>query len=101
MIGTMKTTSVYSPGHRRRARHPDLVLGFDDEEWWSREAQPHRHAWSDGTPVRLGEQTVPAKDPAGKAMACDGLSVPTKAEECSGRPNPMRRTSTLNLFGWG
>ena len=45
------------------AKHPDLVLGFEDEVWWSREAQPHMHAWSDDTPVRLVEQTVPAKDP--------------------------------------
>jgi hypothetical protein len=35
------------------------------------------HAWSDGEPVRLVEQSVPAKDPAGKAMACYGLYVPT------------------------
>jgi transposase len=45
--------------------------------WWSREAQPQRPAWSDDKPVRLGEQTVPAKDPEGKALACYGRSVPT------------------------
>jgi hypothetical protein len=53
------------------------VLGFEDDVWWSREAQPHMHAWSDDTPVRLGEQTVPAQDPEGKAVACSGLYVPT------------------------
>ena len=59
------------------ATHPDIVLGFEDEVWWSREAQPQMHAWSDDKPVRLVEKTVPAKDPAGKAVACYGLYVPT------------------------
>jgi hypothetical protein len=58
------------------AKHPDLVLGFEDDVWWSREAQPALHAWSDDKPVRLVEQTVPAKDPGGKAVACYGLYVP-------------------------
>jgi hypothetical protein len=58
------------------AKHPDLVLGFADEVWWSREAQPALHAWSDDKPVRLVEKTVPAKDPGGKVVACYGLYVP-------------------------
>ena len=58
-------------------KHPDLVLGFEDEVWWSRAAQPALHAWSDDKPVRLVEKTVPAKDPGGKAVACYGLYVPT------------------------
>lgn len=53
------------------------MLGFEDDVWWSRAAQPHRQAWSDDTPVHLVAQTVPAKDPEGKALACDGLYVPT------------------------
>jgi hypothetical protein len=57
--------------------HPDFALGFEDEVGWSRAAQPHMHAWSDGKPVRLVEQTVPAKDPEGKALACYGLYVLT------------------------
>ena len=59
------------------ANHPDLVLGFEDDVWWSREAQPQMHAWSDDKPVRLVEKTVPAKDPEGKAVAGYGLYVPT------------------------
>jgi transposase len=62
------------------ANQPDMVLGFEDEVWWSREAQPQMHAWSDGKPVRLMEKTVPAKDPEGKAMACYGLYVPTASQ---------------------
>ena len=57
--------------------HPDLVLGFEDEVWWSREAQPQMHAWSDDKPVPLVDKTVPAKDPESTAMACDGRYVPT------------------------
>ena len=27
------------------ARHPDWVVGYVDEVWWSRLAQPAMHAW--------------------------------------------------------
>jgi hypothetical protein len=53
------------------------VLGFEDAVWWSRAAQPHRQAWSADTPLRLVEKAVPAKAPAGKAVACYGFYVPT------------------------
>jgi DDE superfamily endonuclease len=59
------------------AKHPDLVLGFEDDVWWSRAPQPALHAWSDDKPGRLVEKTLPAKDPGGKAVACYGLYVPT------------------------
>jgi hypothetical protein len=62
------------------AHQPDMVLGFADEVWGSREAQPQMHAWSDGQPVRLVGKTVSAKDPEGTAMACSGLSVPTASQ---------------------
>ena len=35
---------------RMAANHPHLVLGFAADVWWSREAQPPRHAWSDDPP---------------------------------------------------
>ena len=70
------------------ANHPDLVLGFEDEVWWSREAQPQMHAWSDDKPVRLVEKTVPAKDPEGKAVACYGLYV-RKAGKGPGSGKPL------------
>jgi hypothetical protein len=62
------------------ANQPDMVLGFEDAVWWSREAQPQMHAWSDGKPVRLVEKTVPAQAPEGKAMAGYGLYVPTASQ---------------------
>ena len=52
--------------------HPTWVLGFQDEVWWSRVAQPHLHTW--GTePLHLVEQAVAATDPDPKALACYGL----------------------------
>lgn len=55
-------------------QHPDWALGFEDETWWSRFAQPHLHTWSvDGKPLRLIEQVPPPKEDAPKALACYGL----------------------------
>ena len=48
-------------------------MGYEDETWWSRVARPALHAWSDGDPPRLVEQTVPRDDPDPKAVACYGL----------------------------
>ncbi|MGH7194625.1 MAG: transposase [Candidatus Saccharimonadales bacterium] len=56
--------------------HPDWALGFADEVWWSRLAQPHLHAWAEADqPLRLVEQTVATDDPDPKALACYGLLV--------------------------
>jgi len=30
--------------------HPDWVLGFEDEVWWSRYAQPNLQTWTDDKP---------------------------------------------------
>jgi len=54
--------------------HPDWLLGFEDEVWWSRLAHPALHAWQDeGRPLRLVEQAVARDDPDPKAIACYGL----------------------------
>ena len=67
------------PKKRRRDRlialtaaQPDWALGFADEVWWSRLAQPQLHSWAD-QPLRLIEQTVAKADPDPKALACYGL----------------------------
>ena len=58
------------------ATHPDWALGFQDETWWSRFAQPQLHTWSpDGQPLRLVEQTKSKEDPDPQALACYGLLV--------------------------
>jgi DDE superfamily endonuclease len=76
------------PKKRRRdrlirwaAHHPDWVLGFEDETWWSRLARPALHAWAEADqPLRLVEQTVANDDPDPKALACYGLLLPARDE---------------------
>jgi DDE superfamily endonuclease len=61
---------------RLAATHPAWVLGFGDEVWWSRLAQPSLHTWAPDTPaVRLVEKVLPKEDPDPKALACYGLLV--------------------------
>jgi transposase len=59
---------------RLAASHPEWVLGYQDECWWSRLALPAMHAWtSEDRPLRLVEQTVPKGDTDPKALSCYGL----------------------------
>jgi transposase len=54
--------------------HPDWVLGFADETWWSRLARPQLHAWSGpGGPLRLQQLQAQKDDPEPKALCCYGL----------------------------
>ena len=55
------------------AQHPDWVLGFADETWWSRLAHPSLHAWAEQRPLRLVEQAVAKGDPDPKALCCYGV----------------------------
>lgn len=55
----------------------DWVLGFEDECWWSRVAQPALHSFSEtGQPLHLVEQSVAKDDPNPKAISCYGLYMP-------------------------
>jgi hypothetical protein len=55
----------------------DWVVGFEDECWWSRAAQPNLHSFSEeGEPLRLVEQSVAKDDPDPKAISCYGLYMP-------------------------
>jgi hypothetical protein len=61
---------------RLAAEHPTWALGFGDEVWWSRLAQPAQHCWVEGRAVaRLQELTCAKDDPDPKALACYGLLV--------------------------
>jgi len=53
--------------------HPDWVLGYQDEVWFSRVAQPHLHAWTADKPLRLSLLSVAKDDAQPKAVACYGL----------------------------
>ena len=67
------------------ARHPHWALGFADEVWWSRLAQPNLHTWAGaGRELRLLHKRVAKGDPEPKALACNGLLIrpaPTAAEQ--------------------
>jgi len=58
---------------RLAAAHSDWVLGFADEVWWSRLAQPDLHAWASDTPLRLREMVLDKRDTDPKAVACYGI----------------------------
>src|SRR5262245_5688633 len=54
----------------RAAARPDWVLGWQDETWWTRLAQPDLFAWAGDEPLRL----VPHERGGGpEALACYGL----------------------------
>lgn len=52
------------------------MLGFCDEVWWSRFAQPQLHSWCEQEPLRLVEQVKAKTDLERKALACYGLYLP-------------------------
>jgi transposase len=50
------------------------VLGFEDEVWWSRLAQPNVSAWAaEGTQFRLEQKEAREEKAEPKALACYGL----------------------------
>ena len=51
----------------------DRVVGYLDEVWWSRLAQPDLHAWAGAEPLRLHERPASPGDGDPKALACYGL----------------------------
>jgi transposase len=54
-------------------RHPDRVLGFADETWWTRLAQPDLFAWAAADPLRLGQNPRDPKGRGPEALACYGV----------------------------
>lgn len=54
----------------RAASRPDWVLGFQDETWWTRLAQPDLRVWSEAEPLRLLPN---ARGDGKEALACYGL----------------------------
>ena len=54
------------------------AVGYQDEVWWSRFAQPSMHAWSE-TPLRLVQRRKRTDDPEPAALACYGVYVPAWA----------------------
>ncbi len=56
-------------------RHPDWALGFVDEVWWSRLAQPTMHAWcfAQDKPLRLMQKSKDKDEQEPVALACYGV----------------------------
>jgi hypothetical protein len=53
---------------------PRWAIGFADEVWWSRLAQPEQHGWvEDDAQLRLQQLQQAKDDPDPKALACYGL----------------------------
>lgn len=77
------------------------MLGFQDECWWSRLAQPNLHAWAADDPLRLQELAVCKEDPDPKALACYGLlrgdSGGMLLRFVDGRPVSQ---VTVDFLGW-
>jgi transposase len=74
---------------------PTWALGFGDEVWWSRLAQPNQHGWTDAEAThKLQALSLPTDDPDPKALACYGLLLrlgPLQADQMwlrfvTGRP---------------
>src|SRR3989454_10934823 len=105
--------SGLSPKKKRRDRliqqaltHPTWALGFEDEVWWSRLAQPEQHCWTDAEATQKLQELTPATDdPDPKALACYGLLVrpgPQQAEQMwlrfvAGRPVSA---ITIEFLAW-
>ena len=65
---------------RLAASRPGWALGFADEVWFSRLAQPVLQAWAaGGERLRLALHAANRGDPDPKALACYGLWLPGRA----------------------
>jgi hypothetical protein len=58
---------------RLAGRHPEWVVGFLDEVWWSRIARPTLQAWSAGDPLKMHVLSRRDGDPDPVALCCYGL----------------------------
>jgi len=91
---------------QRAMAQPTWALGFGDEVWWSRLAQPNQHAWTDvEAKHKLQELSLPTDDPDPKALACYGLLLRPQPQQVdqmwlrfvTGRPVS---TVTIELLAW-
>jgi DDE superfamily endonuclease len=57
--------------------HPEWVVGFEDETWWSRFEQPNLHSWVEAAEqMRLLQKEAKKDDADPKALSCYGLYLP-------------------------
>ena len=58
---------------RLSAEHPEWAIGFEDEVWWSRIAQPKVRSWTDGPPLKVQVLKSEDDDPDPDVIACYGF----------------------------
>ena len=58
---------------RLASKHPEWVLGFIDEVWWSRLARPPLRAWTADEPLKLHVLSRSDNDPDPVAICCYGM----------------------------
>jgi transposase len=58
---------------RLSAEHPEWAIGFEDEVWWSRVAQPKVRSWTSGPPLKVQVLKSEENDPDPDAIACYGF----------------------------
>jgi hypothetical protein len=63
---------------RWAAAYSEWVLGFADELWWSRLAQPDLQAWAEDKPVRLREMTSRKRTQIRRLSLVTGSFEPTR-----------------------
>ncbi len=62
-------------------KHPDWILGFMDEVWWSRLRDPMMHSWTeDNKPLHLVEKSADKTEPEPKAIACYGVYLRSQSQ---------------------
>lgn len=60
-------------------------MGYLDEVWWSRFAQPKMHSWAlEGEPLRLLSRSRRKGDPEPKALSCYGVLLADEADGSAG-----------------
>lgn len=65
---------------RLASKKPDWVLGYLDEVWWSRFAQPRVSSWTAEKRLKMVEREALREDTEPKAIACYGLLRKDKGE---------------------
>lgn len=72
--------------------HPDWAIGYADEVWWSRFAQPNLHSWVEQEQqLRLVEQVKGKDDLDPKALACYGILLRWWSQEGRGQEKALLR----------
>lgn len=83
------------------AKHPDWVLGFIDEVWWSRLYRPRMHAWTDGPPLKLRALGEDINDSDPIAICCYGvLFHDTKKVILRFAENRPLSDNTIQFLAW-